>query len=559
MPIFLRARMLTNVAVLVAVTLSFAAPLDSLQRTYVDLRFGMFICFGIETFYGGDYWNNAKPPAQSVWNPTTLNCKNWADAAKAAKMKYGLLTTKHHWGFCLWNTSTTTYNCMNSGALRTDVVKAYCDAFRADSLLPGLYYSMFDVFDSVDAGYGSFSRAMWNKKKPYIEQQLRELLTNYGPIPVLVIDGWAWRMGHNAVPYQEIREFVKSLQPNCLMSDHDGVGRPWDNDLVMYEEPKGVYCPAGNAIASNQGQCIVTQSSGSWFWTGGGTFMTAANILTHLSNLEPRYCNFLLNCPPTSGGVIDQRIVDTITKVGKSWTANMNRPPLPAQPHAIEHPVTPVGAANAAGVSAWNAIDGYNDVLGATSVGQTIWKGGAPTQSVTMDLGVKYYNLEILGYLPRQDYIGSVRNLHGNITGYTISVSDDNNAFQQVASGTWPADSTYKIAEWSPAATGRYVRLQATSASGSDSVVINEIAVGGRTHTPTTTPVYAAPHAALRTLSTKYIPKKFVSIGGFCPVKGFSPPEYIFDMAGRTMKRSATDYTFPYIKKDGASSIKTAE
>ena len=278
------------------------APLDSLQRAYTELRYGMFICFGIETFYGGDYWNNSKPPAITVWNPSAVNCKNWADAAKTAKMTYGLLTTKHHWGFCLWNTSTTAYNSMNAGTARIDVVKAYCDAFRADNLIPGLYYSMFDVFDSVDASYGSFNRTMWNKKKPFIEQQLRELLTNYGPIPVLVFDGWAWRMGHNAVPYQEIREFVKSLQPNCLMCDHDGVGRPWDNDVIMYEEPKGVYCPAGNTVASNQGQCIVSQASGSWFWTGCGTSMTAQNIATHLSNLEPRYCNFLLNCPPNKIG-----------------------------------------------------------------------------------------------------------------------------------------------------------------------------------------------------------------------------------------------------------------
>ena len=481
-----------------------AAPLDSLQRAYTQLRYGMFICYGIETFYGGDYWNNPKPPAASVWNPSALNCKNWADAAKAAKMKYGLFTTKHHWGFCLWKTSTTAYNCMNSGALRTDVVQAYCDAFRADSLLPGLYYSMFDVFDSVDGGYGAFNRTLWNKKKTYIEQQLRELLTNYGPIPILVIDGWAWRMGHNAVPYQEIREFVKSLQPNCLISDHDGVGRPWDNDVVMYEEPKGVYCPAGNALASNQGQCIVSQASGSWFWTGGGASMTVANIRTHLVNLEQRYCNFLLNCPPTAGGVLDQRIIDTITKAGSGWTPNLNRTPLPTQPHAIEHPITPIAATSGSGLSAgsaWNAIDGYNDVLGATTVGQNLWSAtGAPPQSVTIDLGAKYYNIEILGYLPRQDYSGSNRNLTGNITGYVISISDDNSAFQQVASGTWPADSSYKIAEWTPVSSGRYVRLQATSANG-NTVVINEIALGGRTHTPTTTPVNVFERSVIGSMS----------------------------------------------------------
>ncbi len=62
-------------------------------------------------------------------------------------------------------------------------------------------------------------------------------------------------------------------------------------------------------------------------------------------------------------------------------------------------------------------------------MGQTLWTGGAPPQSVTIDLGEKYYNLEILGYLPRQDYTGGSRNLTGNITGYAISVSDDNAHF----------------------------------------------------------------------------------------------------------------------------------
>jgi alpha-L-fucosidase len=511
--------------------------LDSLKRAYTELRFGMFICFGIESFNNGDYWNNPKPPAASVWKLTNLNCKNWADAAKSAKMKYGLLTTKHHYGFCLWNTSTTTYNCMNSGTLRTDVVKAYCDAFRADSLLPGLYYSMFDVADSVDGGHASFSRTMWNKKKDYVKQQLRELLTNYGPIPILVFDGWAWEMGHNTIPYQEIREFVKSLQPNCLICDHDGVGRPWDNDIVMYEEPKGVYCPPGNTYAANQGQIIVSQASGSWFWTGGGTYMTSANIRTHLANLEPRYCNFLLDCPPNGNGVLDQHIIDTLTKVGSSWTPNMNRAPLPVQPHAIEHPLTAVAATYGNGSNAWNAIEGYNDVFGPTSVGQTLLTAGAPSQVITIDLGVKYYYLEILGYLPRQDYAGTSRNLAGNITGYTLSVSDDNTTFTQVASGTWAADSTYKIAEWAPPAAGRYIRLQATSANGNASVVVNEIEVGGRVHTPTTTPVKIANNTARAAVLLKSSSGLFINTGfGFLNSNRIGSQCNVYDINGRLVK-----------------------
>jgi alpha-L-fucosidase len=425
---------------------------------------------------------------------------------------------------------------MNAGTLRTDVVQAYCDAFRANGLLPGLYYSMFDVFDSVDGDYKSFNMTLWNKKKTYIEQQLRELLTNYGPIPILVIDGWAWRMGHSAVPYAEIREFIKSIQPNCLMCDHDGVGKPWDNDIVMYEEPKGVFCPAGNTYASNQGQIIVSQTSGSWFWTGGGVYMTSANILSHLTNLENRYCNFILNCPPTINGVLDQRCIDTITKAGNLWTPNINRAPLPAQPHAIEHPVTPIGASSG-GVSAWNAIDGYNDVFSVTSVGQTLWTAGAAPQSITIDLGATYYNLEILGYLPRQDFTGSSRNLVGNIMGYSVSVSDNNNVFQQVTSGTWAADSTYKLAEWSPPAAGRYVRLQVTSANGG-SVVINQIAVGGRLHVPTLTPTTLASKENTGRLTGKSACKRVISFGNRYPLIDVSLPVYLYDINGKMINRT---------------------
>jgi hypothetical protein len=228
----------------------------------------------------------------------------------------------------------------------------------------------------------------------------------------------------------------------------------------------------------------------------------------------------------------------------------VNRTPLPTQPHAIEHPVTPVGA-SATGGSPWNAIDGYNDVFSSTSVGQTLWSGGAPAQSVTVDLGVKYYNLEILGYLPRQDYTGANRNLTGDITGYTISVSDNDTAFQQVASGTWPADSTYKIAEWAPAAAGRYVRLTATSANGNTSVVINEIAVGGRVNTPSTTPSNVVFKRESWPLSPKCGPGIIVNINGLNPVyNSAASPAYVYDLAGRIIKRVVINGSFPYIRRD---------
>lgn len=116
--------------------------LHQLQQEFTDLRFGMFIHFNIPTFAPDDWPDPDLPP--SVFNPTKLDCSQWAKAAKSANMSYGCLTTKHHSGFCIWDTKTTDYNVMNS-PLRRDVVREYVDAFRKEGLKVMLYYSILDT------------------------------------------------------------------------------------------------------------------------------------------------------------------------------------------------------------------------------------------------------------------------------------------------------------------------------------------------------------------------------------------------------------------------------
>jgi hypothetical protein len=99
----------------------------------------------------------------------------------------------------------------------------------------------------------------------YIKTQLTELLSNYGEIPFLVLDGWAWKMGHRNAPFAETHDLIKSLQPEILITDHDGIQGTWDADLVMYEEPKGVFSPTGNTIAAGQDNKInSTGGNDSW-------------------------------------------------------------------------------------------------------------------------------------------------------------------------------------------------------------------------------------------------------------------------------------------------------
>jgi alpha-L-fucosidase len=441
-----------------------AQPLERLQREFVDLRFGMFIHFGILTYTGK--WGQGHLDV-SLFNPTRLDPGQWADAAVAAKMKYGVLTTRHHDGFALWPSKVGDHNVgtipWRSG--KGDVVAEYVAAFRRHGLLPGLYYSIWDITEGVAAGEIS------PVKLDYVKTQLTELLTSYGPIPILVMDGWSWQMGHNAISYQEIRDLVKSLQPDCLLTDHTHLADPWDVDVVSFEEPKGAWSPVGNRYPGQQGQ-KVNAGGNDWFWGPEmGSLMTVSDIVArHLGDLEPKWTNFLLNCPPNREGLLDPAIVKLLGEVGAAWNPNLGRPPLPGQGPQNERPYTPVSAEATSG-NAGHAIDGQNDQMTIT-----MWQPTAALpQSITLDLGQIRPDVGWLGCLPRYHDENSSKD--GNVTSYRVLTSNDGSRFAPATVGFWAADGRMKVATFGPT-PARYVRFEILSANGSSAVT--EITVGGR-------------------------------------------------------------------------------
>jgi alpha-L-fucosidase len=441
---------------------------QQIQSDFIDLRFGMFICLGILTYTGS--WGQANLPINQ-FNPANLDCNQWATAAASAKMKFGVLTTRHHDGFALWPSKASTFNVgsipWRSG--KGDVVQEYVTAFRAKGLEPGLYYSIWDSTQN-NGNNGALSATQMQ----YIKTQLTELLSNYGKIPLLVLDGWAWKMGHRNAPFAEIHDFIKSLQPEILIVDHDGIQGPWDADLVMYEEPKGVFSPTGNTIAAAQDNKINGTGGNDWYWAPDiGSLMTVSSIVDgHLKKLEAGYTNFILNCPPNRDGQLDAAIVTILGQVGSSWTPNAGRPPLPTQPPLNEHPYMPTGAIATSG-TAFNAIDGVNDV-GAFGV----WTSSTSfPQSLTIDLGSVKPDVGYFGYLP--GYSGSGPTTNGSITSYKILVSSDNSTYTVATSGAWPGDGKYKGVLFGPVAA-RYVRLEADAANGGGGAQATEVVVGAR-------------------------------------------------------------------------------
>src|ERR1700754_397863 len=293
-------------------------PLAQLQQEFVDLRFGMFIHFNIPTYMDQDWADPEASPA--IFNPTKLNCDQWAKAAKSAHMSYGCITTKHHSGFCIWDTKTTDYNVMNS-PLKRDVVKEYADAFRANGLKVFLYYSILDTHHRLRPN------AITHKHIDMIKAQITELLTKYGDIGALIIDGWdaPWsRISYDDVPFEEIYRLIKSLQPNCLVMDLNSAKYP--PEALFYTDIKSYEQGAGQKISTATNRlpalsCLPLNSA--WFWKEDfpKTAVKDPKVLVN-EDIVPYnkiYDNFILNVAPNRNGLIDDNALTALAEIGRSW------------------------------------------------------------------------------------------------------------------------------------------------------------------------------------------------------------------------------------------------
>ncbi|WP_442575399.1 alpha-L-fucosidase [Microbacterium sp. F51-2R] len=461
--------------------------MQELLANFVDLRFGMFLHYSLGTYSDEEWATPGQPP--TLFAPPSVDCAQWAAAAKAAKMQYGVLTTKHHDGFSLWPTAFGTQNVAYSG-YKQDVVRAYVDAFRAEGLKVGFYFSIWDRTAGIESYGGHVSDTTLSIEPPDIDVilgQLTELLTNYGPIDLLMTDGYTWQMGQQAVNYARLRTLVKDLQPNCLLTDICAVTEPWLGDAIFWEEPLGVRAPAGNTYAGVQGQTI----SNGWFWhpsTPTEGLMSQADILQHLADTEPRYTSFLLNCPPNRNGRLDTNVVERLAAVGQAWSGpNAARPPLPRQQAKVEWPIVPVAAHATSYNNEWGLYEvPYKaiDMRGDLNF-ETCWSTWTPSgtgslpATLLIDLGGRWNNVSTLQYLPKQ---WGRSGTDGDVTKARVWTSADGLTYEQVAMVDWAPDKTPKLVEWT-AREAAYVKFEILEASGGYSNV-NGIKIGGRASRP---------------------------------------------------------------------------
>jgi alpha-L-fucosidase len=296
----------------------------TLQQRFVDLGFGMFIHYNMATYQDRE-WGDPKGPTEA-FNPTHLDTDQWADAARSAGMTYGCLTTKHHDGFCLWPTKSSGDSVRDTPA-KTDIVRAYVDSFRAKGLRVGLYYSILDL--RGDIRHHNVEPADIER----IKLELTELLTGYGPIDILIFDGWdaPWsRITYDEISFEEIYRHIKSLQPDCLVAELNAGVYPssalYYSDIKAYEQNAGQTVPADSRLPALS---CVTLSDG-WFWKSWddkAELKSAEQVVDEwLLPLNSRHCNLICNAAPNQEGRFSPNLVARLKEIGDRLRAKGESP-----------------------------------------------------------------------------------------------------------------------------------------------------------------------------------------------------------------------------------------
>jgi len=315
---------------------------------WTDDRFGMFIHWGIYSMAARHEWvkhnehmtNEQYQKYFDFFNPVDFDPTTWAKTAKAAGMKYAVLTTKHHDGFCNFDSKYTDYKSTNTPAHR-DLVREYVNAFRAQGLKIGFYYSLLDWHhpdysmddvhplvqtDTSQANYDRLNKGRdMRKYRQYLRDQITELLTNYGKIDVLWLD-WTWgkddKRGKHADDWGavELVKMVRKLQPGIIVNNRLGLGDYEDGgDFVTPEQVSSA------ELAKYKGKTWETCQtfSGSWgYYRDEMSWKTHRQLLDLLITSAANGGNLILNVGPTARGEFDYRAKGALDSLAYWMHAN---------------------------------------------------------------------------------------------------------------------------------------------------------------------------------------------------------------------------------------------
>jgi alpha-L-fucosidase len=311
-------------------------------------RLGLFIHWGLYALPARHEWvkNRERLTDEHYqryfehFDPDLYDPVVWARLAKQAGMRYAVLTTKHHEGFCLWDSQLTDYKAPNTPAGR-DLLRPWVDAFRAEGLKIGFYHSLIDwhhpefTVDMVhpqrdDLEYREAAKNRDIRKyAEYLRGQVRELLTNYGKIDIFWPDfsytnlsvGWAHGKGRADWQSEELVAMIRELQPEILINNRLDYEEEADFFTPEQVQPRGWVQVKGKRVPWEACQTL----NGSWGYDRDNMNWKSSDLLVRmLVDTVSKGGNLLLNVGPTARGEFDPRAQDTLARIGE-WMRRHGR------------------------------------------------------------------------------------------------------------------------------------------------------------------------------------------------------------------------------------------
>lgn len=317
-----------------------SSEIQQAQREFQDKKFGIFLHWGIYSMLGQGEWvmqnrninYQEYPKISAGFYPSKFNADEWVQAIKASGAKYITITSRHHDGFAMWNSAASDYNIVKATPFKRDVLKELSEACQRHGIALHFYYSHLD-WGRLDyplgrTGLGTSrpkDQQDWQHYQKFMNDQLTELLTQYGPIGAIWFDG-VWDHDSDATPFDwQLRpqyDLIHRLQPSCLVANNHHLV-PFDGeDVQIFERDLPGENKAGYSGENGVSKTLPLESCETMNRTWGynitdSLYKTPKEIIHLLVGAAGRNANLLLNIGPEPNGELPAEAVSRLKAVGE--------------------------------------------------------------------------------------------------------------------------------------------------------------------------------------------------------------------------------------------------